>query len=60
MDTLTIAEAAAKYGVDEKRLRGAVWQENQTGRLELPIGDAKADTVQDDAALARWVKAQRG
>lgn len=56
---LTIPEAAAKYSINEKRLRGAVWQENQTGRLDLPIGDSKADTVQDDAFLHRWVERQR-
>lgn len=42
---LTIPEAAAKYGYDPKRLRGYVWRENQTGALDLPIGDLATDQV---------------
>lgn len=44
---LTIPEAAAKYSINEKRLRGAVWQ----NRLTDPIGDLATDQVYDDWRL---------
>jgi hypothetical protein len=50
----TIQEAAAKHNVDERRLRGAVFQ----NRVHDPIGDPAADLVQDDETLARWVEKQ--
>lgn len=56
---LKIPDAAAKYRVDEKRLRGAVFMHN-TGpfRTDLPFGDEKLDLVQDDDFLHRWLKKQ--
>lgn len=51
MDLLTIPEAAAKYGIDPKRLRGAVYREHQTGALHLPIGSYEQDMVYDDERL---------
>lgn len=54
--TIPILEAAFRYGVNERRLRGAVW----TNRLLDPIGDAQLDLVQDDETLRRWVEKQRG
>lgn len=59
-NVLTIAEAAAKYGIDEKRLLGAIWMENQTGKLQLPIGDYAKGLVQDDSILHLWVDKQLG
>jgi hypothetical protein len=53
---LPVPEAAAKYGVDVRRLRGAIW----TNRLLEPIGDVELDLVQDDETLHRWVEKQRG
>jgi hypothetical protein len=58
-NVLTIPEAAQKYGVDVKRLRGIVWRENLTGALELPIGSFKEDKVQDDERLEAWASSQR-
>lgn len=54
--TIPIIEAVFRYGVDERRLRGAVW----TNRLLDPIGDPALDLVQDDDTLRRWVEKQRG
>jgi hypothetical protein len=56
MNIISIPEAAAKYGVEERRLRGAVW----TDRLLEPIGDLHLDRVQDDDTLRRWVEKQKG
>jgi hypothetical protein len=53
-----IAEAAARHNVDERRLRGAVWRENLTGELSLPIGSFAHDLVQDDETLKRWAEAR--
>jgi hypothetical protein len=55
---IPIPDAAAKYEVSEKRLRGAVWRENVTGDLAAPIGSFKQDLVQDDETLKRWVRRQ--
>ena len=52
-DVLPIPEAAEKYSVDVKRLRGKIWQEQQTGALDLPIGDLATDQVYDDWRLQR-------
>jgi hypothetical protein len=46
---LTIPEAARKYHINEKRLRGAVW----TNRLTDPIGSLETDQVYDDWRLQR-------
>jgi hypothetical protein len=56
---LPIPEAAEKYGVDVRRLRGAVWQENQTGRLSLPIGCSESDVIYDGEELRTWVEMQK-
>lgn len=45
---ISIPEAAAKHGIDVKRLRGKVWQEHQTGAIDLPIGSLETDQVYDD------------
>jgi len=50
---LTIPEAAEKHHINVKRLRGAVWTEHQTGRLDLPIGDLATDQVLDDWRLEK-------
>lgn len=55
-EAIPIDEAAVKYGVDPRRLRGAVW----TNRLLDPIGDPHLELVQDDETLRRWVEKQRG
>lgn len=55
-DQIDITEAAIKYGVDAKRLRGAVYLNG----LGDPIGDAERDLVQDDETLRRWVEKQKG
>lgn len=60
MDEISISEAAAKYGIDERRLLGAIWMENQTGNLQLPIGSFELRMVQDDERLAVWAAQQRG
>ena len=52
---LPVTEAALKYGVDLKRLRGAVFM----NRLHDPIGDFQLDLVQDDEVLERWVAKQK-
>lgn len=52
-DPISIPAAAEKYSVDVKRLRGKVWLENQTGRLDLPIGDLATDQVYDDWRLEK-------
>jgi len=59
MNTLTIPEAAKKYGLDMKRLRGVVWRENCTGELELPIGCFVEDKVYDDWRLAQYAESVR-
>lgn len=56
LDTLSIPEAATKYGVDAKRLRGAIYMNG----LHDPIGDPATDRVQDDATLERWVAKHKG
>ena len=48
-DTIGIPEAAQRYGIDVKRLRGAVWQ----NRLTDPIGDLATDQVLDDWRLEK-------
>lgn len=48
-ETISIPEAAAKYSINEKRLRGAVW----TNRLTDPIGSIETDQVYDDWRLQR-------
>lgn len=58
-DIMTIPEAAALHGVDVKRLRGAVWRENETGNLTLPIGCIATDRVQNDHTLETWLEKQR-
>ena len=45
MGLVPIPYAAQRLGIDVKRLRGYVWTENQTGRLDLPIGDYATDQV---------------
>lgn len=47
--TVSIPDAAAKYGIDVKKLRGYVWRNNLTD----PIGCIKADRVYDDWRLQR-------
>lgn len=47
-NVLPIPEAAAKYGLDVKRLRGYVWRND----LHDPIGCAKIDRVYDDWRFA--------
>jgi len=59
MNTLTIPEAAKKYGLDVKRLRGIVWRENCTGELELPIGCYRQDKVVNDWRLAQYAESMR-
>lgn len=63
MELIPIPEAAAKYDVCVKRLRGAVYMDNQNlcpSRVErLPIGDLAQDVVQDDEFLARWVRSHK-
>lgn len=56
MELMTIPEAAAKYGVDVRRLRGIVWRENCTGALELPIGSYESDQVYDCERLRAWAE----
>jgi hypothetical protein len=46
---IPIPEAAVKYGIDVKRLRGYVWQ----NRLRDPIGSLETDQVVDDWRLQR-------
>jgi hypothetical protein len=52
---IPIEDAAAKHGVDVRRLRGAVW----TNGLLDPIGDVSQDLVQEDDTLGRWVEKQK-
>lgn len=52
MNVIPIPEAAAKYSMDVKRLRGAVWR----NRLTDPLGDVEADLVQDDELLERYAR----
>lgn len=54
-EIITIPQAAVRYRVDEKRLRGAVW----VNGLFDPIGDVALDLVQEDETLARWAAKQR-
>lgn len=55
-DVIEIQAAATKYGIDPRRLHGAVF----TNRLLDPIGDPHLELVQDDDTLRRWVEKQRG
>jgi hypothetical protein len=56
LDTLlTIPEAARKYHINEKRLRGAVW----TNRLTDPIGSLETDQVYDDWRLQKLAEKER-
>lgn len=52
--TISIPAATSKYGLDIRRLRGAVF----TNRNGDPLGDPAADLVQDDETLARWAQRQ--
>lgn len=52
-DPISIPAAAEKYRIDARRIRGKVWQENQTGALDLPIGDLATDQVYDDWRLEK-------
>ena len=58
--TLPIPAAAEKHGVDPKRLRGKIWQEHQTGALDLPIGDLATDQVYDDWRLEKLALSRIG
>jgi hypothetical protein len=56
LDTLlAIPEAARKYHINEKRLRGAIW----TNRLTDPIGSLETDQVYDDWRLKALADKQR-
>jgi hypothetical protein len=59
-DPISIPEAAAKYGVDVRRLRGRIWQENMTGELSAPIGSVAEDVVYDDDRLKACVRELAG
>jgi hypothetical protein len=48
-DVLSIPEAAAMYGINEKRLRGYIWRNG----LMDPIGCLALDTVYNDWRLRR-------
>ena len=47
-DPISIPAAAEKYRIDARRIRGKVWQEHQTGAIDLPIGSLETDQVYDD------------
>lgn len=49
---ISIVEAATKYGLDVKRLRGYVWRND----LHDPIGCLQADMVYDDWRLQRLAR----
>ena len=53
LDTLTIPEAAEKYHLDPKRLRGAIHLGNIGKRWDAPAGCLEQDLVHDDHFL-RW------
>jgi hypothetical protein len=56
---IPIAEAAAKYGIDIRKLRGAIWQDSVTGRLDLPMGVSSQDMVIDNDRLRDWAAFQK-
>jgi hypothetical protein len=55
---IPIPVAAEKYGVDIRKLRGAVWHDNVKGRLDLPMGVSSQDMVIDNDRLRDWAAYQ--
>ena len=57
-DLIPIEEAAAKYGCDLKRLRGAIWRGcTKDNRISDPIGSLDAGLVYG-WSVERWAKRQ--
>jgi hypothetical protein len=55
---IPIPVAAEKYGIDIRKLRGAIWHDSVKGRLDLPMGVSSQDMVIDNDRLRDWAAYQ--